>query len=196
MEQDTKYKNGNNDKEINPTPPSFEEMPSHVEPQQSQYAASEQPTGDGLQAARTQQRISAMKNTMQSLLQKAKAFYYKRLRKYISPAFFIMLFLSFVMWYIIKLGYTYTASIPVLVNIEGHELRVMAVAEGEGYNLFANRHYKQRNIHLNWSDLEVSPSATNPDAVVISPLSLQNAISVKKSDIKIISLGPIPEVEL
>lgn len=129
-------------------------------------------------------------------LKKAGVWIRKKFGKYISPAFLVMLFLSFVMWFIIKLGYTYVTEIPVNVNIEGNKINVSCVAEGEGYSLFANRYYNQREINLRWSDVEVTPSATNPRAVVISPYSLQNAISVRKPDVKIISMSAIPEVEL
>lgn len=123
--------------------------------------------------------------------------YMRNFGKTLSPSFFVMLFLSFMMWIMIKMGYTYTSEIPVLVNIEGHEVKVTCVVEAEGYNIFANRHYKRRKINLKWSDVEVTPSAVNPEAVVVSPYSLQNAISVRKPDIKrIISVGSIPEIVL
>ena len=49
---------------------------------------------------------------------------------------------------------------------------------------------------LRWSDLDVSPSAIREGWVVISPYSLQNAISSRNTDIKILSVGPVPEIEL
>lgn len=121
---------------------------------------------------------------------------WKQLRKFISVPFLVTLFLSFAMWYAIKLSYTYKTEIPVSVNVDGHEFEINCIVEGQGTRLFARRYYNGEGMELNWSDLDVSPSAINPGWVVISPYSLQNAISARNTDIKIISVGPIPEIEL
>lgn len=121
---------------------------------------------------------------------------WKQLRKFISVPFLVALFLSFAMWYAIKLSYTYKTEIPVHVNVDGHEFEINCIVEGQGTRLFARRYYNGEGMELNWSDLDVSPSAINPGWVVISPYSLQNAISARNTDIKIISVGPIPEIEL
>lgn len=131
-----------------------------------------------------------------ALLSRFWAWFKRNFRRYLSPAFAVMLLLSFIMWYMIKLGYSYVTEIPVTVDIEGHKFKVTCVVEGEGYNLFANRHYNRRSINLKWSDVEATSSTLNPGAVVITPYSLQNAISVRKPDIKIISMGAIPEIDL
>ena len=121
---------------------------------------------------------------------------WKRLRKFISVPFLVMLLLSFTLWYAIKLGYTYQAEIPVLVNVDGHVFEVNCMVEGQGTRLFTKRHSKGKPLELSGSDLDVSPSAINPGWVVISPYSLQNAISARNTDIKFLSVGPIPEIEL
>ena len=121
---------------------------------------------------------------------------WKRLRKFISVPFLVMLLLSVSLWYAIKLGYTYQAEIPVSVNVDGRVFEVNCMVEGQGTRLFAKRHSKGKPLELSWSDLDVSPSAINPGWVVISPYSLQNAISARNTDIKFLSVGPIPEIEL
>lgn len=121
---------------------------------------------------------------------------WKRLRKFVSVPFLLMLVLSFTLWYAIKLGYTYQAEIPVVVNVDGNVFEVNCMVEGQGTRLFARRHYRGKPLELNWDDLDVSPSAINPGWAVISPYSLQNAISSRNTDIKILSVGPIPEIEL
>lgn len=121
---------------------------------------------------------------------------WKRLRKFVSVPFLLMLVLSFTLWYAIKLGYTYQAEIPVVVNVDGNVFEVNCMVEGQGTRLFARRHYRSKPLELNWDDLDVSPSAINPGWAVISPYSLQNAISSRNTDIKILSVGPIPEIEL
>ena len=54
---------------------------------------------------------------------------------YISPTFVILLCASFILWYILKLQYTYTTDYSVVVNINGDRLRVPCVVEGKGTNL-------------------------------------------------------------
>lgn len=120
----------------------------------------------------------------------------KRLRKFISIPFLLMLILSFILWYVIKLGYVYQTNMPISVNVNGNLFEVNCMVEGQGSRLFAKRHSKSKPLELKWSDLEVSPSAINNGWVVISPYSLQNAISSHNTDIRILSVGPIPEIEL
>lgn len=122
--------------------------------------------------------------------------YGTKLRKYISPVFITMLVVSFALWYMIKLGYTYTAEMPVNVNIEGREVRATVVFEATGYRLMSYRFSSRKNISVQWSDLEVTPSSSNPQAVVVSPFALQNIVSVRNPDIKVVSMGNIPEIEL
>lgn len=119
-----------------------------------------------------------------------------KLRKFISIPFLLMLILSFILWYVIKLGYVYQTTMPISVNVNGNLFQVTCMVEGQGTRLFAKRHTKSKPLELDWRDLEVSPSAINNGWVVISPYSLQNAISSHNTDIRILSVGPIPEIEL
>lgn len=73
---------------------------------------------------------------------------------------------------------------------------VSCMVEGQGTRLFARRHYKGKPLELSWSDLDVSPSVINEGWLVISPYSLQNAISSRNTDVKFLSVGTIPEIEL
>lgn len=120
----------------------------------------------------------------------------KQLRKLVSVPFLVMLLLSFSLWYAIKLSYNYQAEVPFEVVVDGHEFRVKCVVEGQGARLVARKLSRNSEIVLDWGDLDVSTSAANPGAVVISPYSLQNAISAQSTDIKVLSVGPIPEIEL
>lgn len=145
---------------------------------------------------RLEQRMGPWWQRFAAWLGRVWAPVWKRLRKFISVPFLVMLLLSFTLWYTIKLGYNYQAEIPVLVNVDGHVFEVDCMVEGQGTRLFAKRHSKGKPLELSWSDLDVSPSAINPGWVVISPYSLQNAISARNTDIKFLSVGPIPEIEL
>lgn len=121
---------------------------------------------------------------------------WSRLRKFVSVPFLIALLLSFAAWYAIKLSHTYQTEIPIVVNVDGHMFEVSCMVEGQGTRLFARRHYKGKPLELSWSDLDVSPSAINEGWLVISPYSLQNAISSRNTDVKFLSVGTIPEIEL
>lgn len=132
-------------------------------------------------------------------------------RRYVSPAFVTLFCASFVLWYIVKLDHTYTAEYAVHVNIDGERLRVPCVVEGKGATLFGYRVYMQRQIRIPLSELKytVEERAAEPqggDVVgeaapcerycILDPQSLHNAISVRVSDIKVISVGNIPPLPM
>ncbi len=138
-------------------------------------------------------RSSGTKGVFKQSLDKTGNQLKKRFGRLISPAFLLMLVLSFGMWYMTKLGYTYVSDIEVRVNIEGHKMVIPCMAEGEGTDLLRGG----KTVNIKWADLDVTPSAANPGHITISYESLRNAISVGRPDIKIISIiGAIPEVEL
>lgn len=130
-------------------------------------------------------------------------------RHYVSPAFVTLFCASFVLWYIVKLDHTYTAEYAVHVNIDGERLRVPCVVEGKGATLFGYRVYMQRQIRIPLSELKytveqqvVEPENEDEDPTVgepyciLDPQSLHNAISVRCSDIKVISVGNIPPLPM
>ena len=107
----------------------------------------------------------------------------------------MMLLLSLILWYLTKLGYTYTAEIPVTVEIEGNRFRIECLAEGTGYRIFSHRFLRQKPVRLTMDEIQASPSIINEGRYIINPYSLQNAISVRNTDLRIISLGDLPEIE-
>lgn len=123
---------------------------------------------------------------------------YHRFRRYVSPVFLVLLVASFILWYIAKLSYTYTAEQTVRVSIDGVPIAVPCVVEGLGTNLFGYRVYTRKTLRIPLSDLKYacSDEEGHEGRIVIDPQSLQNAISVRFSDVKIISVGAIPEIEL
>ena len=60
---------------------------------------------------------------MSNALDKLKALW-RVLKSSVSPAFIMLMCASFIMWYILKLQYTYTTDYAVLVNIEGERMRI------------------------------------------------------------------------
>ena len=128
------------------------------------------------------------------------------MHKYISPVFISLFCASFILWYILKLGNVYTTDYDVLVNIDGETMRVPCVVEGVGTNLFGYRVYMHKELKIPLADLKYKVEKMEDEETgeplgkfyVIDPHSMQNAISVRFSDIKVISIGdispmPVPE---
>lgn len=130
------------------------------------------------------------------------------LRRYISPVFVMLLLASFSLWYISKLKYNYTTEFDINVNVDGRRFAVPCVVEGQGTNLLGYAIYTSRRINIPLTELKYrkvldmrksGQEGEEPKAVEmlqIEPASLQNAMSVRFSDIKIVSIGTIPEIEI
>ena len=116
------------------------------------------------------------------------------LRRYVSPVFLALLVASFILWYIAKLNYTYTTEQPFTVNVDGERFKVSCVVEGVGTNLFGYRVYMSKRLWIPLSELKFrSVKAEDGEKFLkIDSLSLHNAISVRLSDIKVISVGSFP----
>ncbi|MCH5330143.1 MAG: hypothetical protein J1E04_04185 [Alistipes sp.] len=116
------------------------------------------------------------------------------IKRYISPVFVMLFVASFILWYIAKLGYTYTTDYTAKLNINGHHIDVPCVVEGVGTNLLNYKYKLGKRIRVTMDELDyrVSYSADSVRVVNIRPASLQKALSVRISDIKIISVGEIP----
>lgn len=121
----------------------------------------------------------------------------KWMRNYVSPVFLALLVASFILWYIAKLNYTYTTEQVVRLNVDGEQFDVTCVVEGVGTNLFGYRVYMNKTLRIPLSELKYKRSYEegHEGKLVIDPKSLQNAISVRYSDIKMISIGLVPEID-
>lgn len=136
---------------------------------------------------------------MGKIIEKLKLFR-RWLQRYVSPVFISLFCASFILWYILKLGYVYTTDYSVGVNVDGQTMRVPCVVEGVGTNLFGYRVYMHRELKIPLTDLKykVEELADEQTGVplgrfyIIDPQSMQSAISVRFSDIKVISIGDIP----
>lgn len=133
----------------------------------------------------------------------------QRLRKYISPVFLAMLAVSFTLWYISKLNYTYTTDFNIKVKVDDQRIVVPCVVEGKGTTLFGYGFYASRRTNIPLSELNhevIELPVINEQGVVdtlaknyrvrISPLSMQDAISVRFSDLKIVSVGDFQDIDL
>lgn len=121
----------------------------------------------------------------------------KWMHRYVSPVFLALLVASFILWYIAKLSYTYTTDQVVRLDVDGQQFEVTCVVEGVGTNLFGYRVYMNKTLHVPLSDLKYMRSREegHENKIIIDPQSLQNVISVKFSDIKVISVRAIPEID-
>ena len=117
--------------------------------------------------------------------------------RYVSPVFLALLVASFILWYIAKLNYTYTTEQVVRLDVDGQRFEVTCVVEGIGTNLFAYRVYMNKVLRIPLTELKFKRSREegHEGKVVIDPQSLQNAITVQFSDIKIVSIGAVPEID-
>ena len=124
-------------------------------------------------------------------------------KKSISPVFIVMFVAAFIMWYITKLNYSYTTDYNVRLNIGGEKLEVPCVIEGKGTNLLGYRVHMHKEIKIPLTDLKYSISSELNeeagevvDSIIIEPHSIQSAISVRFSDIKVISVGDVPQLSM
>ena len=134
----------------------------------------------------TQNRSNAMENLV------------KWLKRSVSPVFLVMLVASFILWYIAKLSYTYTTEQTVQVSVEGGEpFRLDCVVEGAGTHLFGYKAYMNKTLRIPLAELKYRAVETEEGEkrLAIDPQSLQNAVSVRFSDIKVVSIGAVPEIE-
>lgn len=82
------------------------------------------------------------------------------------------------------------------MNVDGERFKVSCVVEGVGTNLFGYRVYMSKRLRIPLSELKFrSVKAEDGEKFLkIDSLSLHNAISVRLSDIKVISVGSVPEI--
>ncbi|WP_418982974.1 hypothetical protein [Alistipes sp.] len=122
---------------------------------------------------------------------------WKWMHRYVSPVFLALLIASFILWYIAKLSYTYTTEQTVRVNVDGEPFEVTCVVEGVGTNLFGYRVYMNKTLRIPLAELKYKRSHEegHEGKLIIDPQSLQSAISVRFSDIKVISIGTVPEID-
>ncbi|MDE5707970.1 MAG: hypothetical protein K2L09_01595 [Alistipes sp.] len=122
----------------------------------------------------------------------------KQMQRYISPVFLALLAASFVLWYLAKLNYTYITRQEVKVEVDGVPFEVTCVVQGVGTNLFGYRVYMNKTLRIPLSSLKyrVSREAGHEDKLILDSKSLQSAIAVHLSDIKVISIDGVPEIDI
>ena len=129
----------------------------------------------------------------------------QKLRHYISPVFVAMVVISFSLWYISKLNYTYTTDFNIKVKVNGERVVVPCVVEGKGSNLVGYGFYASRRVNIPLSELNYDIVEVPVDdegtlsyemKVRISPLSMQDALSIRFSNLKIVSIGDFNDIDI
>ena len=118
------------------------------------------------------------------------------LHRYVSPVFLVMLVASFILWYIAKLSYTYTTDYVVSINTDGEKYKVACIFEGVGTNLVSYHTSLGKSVKIPLSELKYKKSREegHEGMLIIDPQSLQHAIAVRFSDVKVSSIGAVPEI--
>ena len=89
------------------------------------------------------------------------------LRGWISPAYITMLVAAFVLWYITKLGETYTTDHSVTVIVGGDEFEVDCTIRGKGTNLI-NYTISSRRSRFDTRKLGYLAKSCSPVALKVS----------------------------
>ena len=126
--------------------------------------------------------------------------FFSKLRSYISPAYVTMLVAAFILWYITKLGETYTTDQEVAVVVDGEEFEVDCTIRGKGTNLinytFSSR---RRKFDIPSSELSFDKVVVDESGKTfhqISSLSLQQALAARMNDIEVVFVGVTPTLEV
>ncbi len=125
---------------------------------------------------------------------KVKDFCVAHIGRKVTPLFLVMLGLSFVLWYVSKLQYSYTAEVPVVVSVEGDRHRVTCVVQGSGHNILSARYFKRKPVKLKRGDVELIPVEGEVNTWEVGQESLRNAIAIRNADIKVVSVSRMPYI--
>lgn len=119
------------------------------------------------------------------------------MRRYISPVFLALLVASFILWYIAKLSYTYSTRQEVRIEVDGVPFEVTCVVQGVGTNLFGYQVYMNRTLRIPLSSLKyrVADAEGHEGKIILDSKSLLSAIAVQLSDIKVLSVDGVPEID-
>lgn len=125
---------------------------------------------------------------------------YDFLRRYISPAYIMMFIAAFVLWYITKLGETYTTEHEVTVVIDGTPYTLDCTIRGKGTDLIGYTMSSRRSsFAISSSELTYEQDIPKGDGVIqrhISTVSLQQALAARMSDIEVVAVGSIPPIAM
>lgn len=110
-----------------------------------------------------------------------------------------MLVAAFVLWYITKLGETYTTDHSVTVIVGGDEFEVDCTIRGKGTNLINYTISSRRSrFDIPEAELTFDREVTDNDGVTfrhITSLSLQQALTARMIDVDVVAVGSVPPLK-
>lgn len=123
----------------------------------------------------------------------------KKIRSCISPVYVTMLFAAFVLWYITKLGETYTTDHDVVAVIDGdQEVTVKCTIRGKGTNLVGYTLFSRRDVFdIPSTELTFDMESVAEDGTPmhhIATTSLQQAIAARMTGVEVLSVGAVPAI--
>lgn len=117
----------------------------------------------------------------------------KRIVSYITPGYVAMLFAAFVLWYITKLGESYTTEHEVVVVVDGKEYDVDCTVHGKGTNLiFYTFIDKNSRFSIPSSELSLEKVVDDVEGTTRSQFtnaSLQQALRTRMDDVEVVSVN-------
>ena len=123
---------------------------------------------------------------------------YKELRGYISPTYITMLIAAFVLWYIAKLGDTYTTEHEVAVIVDGERIDVDCVIRGKGTNLIGYTLFSQSDeFEIPSTELTFDMDSVDESGQRmhhIATISMQQALAARMTGVEIVSVGAMPSI--
>lgn len=131
-------------------------------------------------------------------MEKLKALF-AQLRSYISPVYLWLLFAAFILWYITKLGGTYTTDHEIVVVIDEKEYDVNCTIRGKGTDLIGYTVSSQRSrFEIPSTELSFDKEVTDTLGRTyrhITNTSLQQALASRMSSIDVVAVGAMPVIE-
>ena len=132
-------------------------------------------------------------------MDKIKSFL-KRIVSYITPGYVAMVVAAFLLWYITKLGETYTTDHEVVVVIDGKEYEVGCTVRGKGTNLLAHIHENKRNhFVVPAEELSFDKDVVGEDGRIyrhVTNVSLQQALNARMSEVDVLAVTGVPMILL
>lgn len=117
----------------------------------------------------------------------------KRIASYITPGYVAMLFAAFVLWYITKLGESYTTEHEVVVVVDGKEYDLDCTVHGKGTNLiFYTFIDKNSRFNIPSSELNLEKVVDDVEGATRSQFtnaSLQQALRTRMDDVEVVSVN-------
>lgn len=122
------------------------------------------------------------------------------LHRCISPVYVMMLVAAFILWYITKLGYTYTTDHNISVVVGGKSFDVTCTIRGKGTDLISfPLSSKHNNFDIPITELTFDSVVCDDEGRTlhhISPIALQQALAARMNNVEVLSVGSFPPIEV